>query len=120
MEAHPQLEQTAGAQEPHSCQVCPSAAHGSRSAVPAKHTGWDQTQSRSLLLNLQGHSSLFGLEQGSWLLPHTAVTALHCANSFYSLAFSKLPLKFSITNLFPMNSCTMLKFAQEMLDTIVV
>lgn len=36
MEGHPQLEQIAGAQEAHSCQVCPSAAHGQQVSCPSK------------------------------------------------------------------------------------
>lgn len=123
MEAHSQQEQIPGAQE-HFCQACPSAAHGQQVSCPSKaHRMGTNTQQNPPTKPAGTQLTYLGCSKDPGSCPHTAVTAIHCAKyttSFYSLVFSKLPFKFSITNLFPMNSCTMLKFAQEMLDTTVV
>lgn len=105
----------------HSCQVCHGAAHRQQvSCASIGHRMGTNTQQNPPAKLARIQLPYLGCTEDPGSCPQTAVTALLHANSFYSLFFSKLPLKFSITNLFPMNSCTMLKFAQEMLDTAVV
>lgn len=94
---------------------------GSRSARPSKaHRMGTNTQQNPPAKPAGIQLTYLGYTKDPGSCSHTAVTATCRANNFYSLFFSKLPLKFSITNLFPLNSCTMLKFVQEMLDTTVV